>query len=59
MKQLVKDRKKELSKEISGALSGVVVRYDEWAKTLDDWLKIFEYYEGEFLHKKQKLQQKK
>lgn len=29
MEQLVKDRKKELSKEVSGALSGVAVRDDE------------------------------
>lgn len=36
MEQLVEDRKKELSKEVSGALSGIALRDDEWARTLDD-----------------------
>ena len=36
MEQLVKDRKKELSKKVSGALSGVALRDDEYARTLDD-----------------------
>ncbi|MCJ1346300.1 hypothetical protein MMC31_004515 [Peltigera leucophlebia] len=55
MEQLVKDRKKELSKEVSRALSGVAVRDDEWARTLDDWLEIYEHHEGGLLRKKQKL----
>lgn len=55
MEQLVQDRKKELNKEISGALSGVAVRDDEWARTLDGWLEIYEHHEGELLCKKQKL----
>lgn len=55
MEQLVKDRKKELNKELSRALSGVAVRDDEWARTLDDWLEIYEHDEGELLRKKQKL----
>lgn len=46
MEQLVIDRKKELNKEVSGALSGVAVKDNEWARTLDDWLEIY---------KKQKL----
>lgn len=49
MEQLVKDRKKELNKDVSGALSGVAVRDDEWARTLDDWLEIYEHHEGELL----------
>ncbi len=55
MEQLVKDRKKELNNEISRALSGVAVRDDEWARTLDDQLEIYEHLEGELLCKKQKL----
>ena len=55
MEQLVKDRKTELSVEVSGALSGVVVKDDEWARTLDDWLEIYEHHKGELLRNQQKL----
>ena len=56
MEQLVKDRKKELNKDVSGALSGVAVRDGEWARTtLDDWLEIYEHHASEILRKKQKL----
>ena len=37
-------------------LSGAAVRDDEWIKTLDDWLEIYEHHEGELLRKRQKLQ---
>lgn len=56
MEQYVKDRKKEPSKELSGVLSGVAVRDDEWIRILDDWLEIYEHHEGKLLRKRQKSQ---
>ncbi len=55
MEQLIRERLKELSKEHSGAKSGVAVRDDEFARILDDWIEIHEVHEAEMERKKKKL----
>lgn len=55
MEQLIKDKKKEPNKKVFRGLSGVVIRDDEWTRTLDDWLEIYKYYKDELLRNKQKF----
>lgn len=53
MKELVRERRKELRKEHSAAKSGVAVRDDEFVRTRDDWIEIHEVHVAE----KKKLKQ--
>lgn len=48
IKQLVKNKKKELNKKGSGVLNRVVVRDNKLTKTFDSWLKIYKYYDSKF-----------